>query len=97
MSRRCDACAHWSFEFGDDFNTDWGECRRYAPAPVQRFQIQMASLLGSIAWIAESKAAAEHSCPEYSFEGVGEFLVFEWPHTKAEAWCGEFKRKGETP
>lgn len=95
---QCSVCAYWKRAAKSDEGIR-GECRRNAPTAAQLFQVQIAALLGSLAYLAETNAEAQHDCPEYFFDSKEQFFVYEWPLTREDQWCGEFKRecKGDIP
>jgi hypothetical protein len=100
---RCENCVYWEFshyweelKFLDDDDNAWGDCHRHAPSPFQSILTKLGNTLGSVAWATEAAAHIKHSENEvcgtdYHFEGNDQHEVWQWPLTKSDDWCGDFK------
>ena len=87
---RCDRGLFWEKR---KFDEDRGECRRNAPVPTTAMIHRMADLLGEAAWALNSigEIDSENEVGHYMFESTTDFYVDEWPMTRNDHWCGEFK------
>jgi hypothetical protein len=94
---RCGNCRYWDRDL-DEMEIEPNDeerngCHRHAPSPLQGVLTKIGEMLGAIRWCIEEMSNTEHSDDaDYNFELRDSYEVDDWPRTRADDWCGEFKQ-----